>query len=134
MIVREGCMMPARVPEDLPRLWSELFNRGDLDGVAALYEPDGRLVTEPGRVVTGQAQIREALDEFFALRGQVAITPKRVLLGPDGVALASNNWSLAGTNPDGSPVSLAGTSGEIVRRQPDGTWLIAVDDPYSQSQ
>jgi uncharacterized protein (TIGR02246 family) len=127
-------MMPARVPEDLPRLWSDLFNRGDLDGLAALYEPDARLVGEPGRVAVGRAQIREALNGWSVVRGQVAITPARVLLGPDVVALASNSWSLTGTNPDGSPVSMSGTSAEIVRRQPDGTWLIAVDDPYSQSQ
>jgi uncharacterized protein (TIGR02246 family) len=123
--------MPARTPEDMPGLLVELFNAGDLDGIAALYEPEAVMVAEPGRVVIGQAQIREVYEGFMTGRAQLAITPRQVLAGPD-VALVSDNWHITGTNPDGSPMSMSGGSSEILRRQPDGTWLYVVDDPFTQ--
>jgi ketosteroid isomerase-like protein len=64
-------------------------------------------------------------------KAQLAITPRQILAGPD-VALVSDNWHTTGTNPDASPISMSGGSSEILRRQPDGTWLYVVDDPFTQ--
>jgi uncharacterized protein (TIGR02246 family) len=124
--------MPARTPEDVSGLLVELFNAGDLDGIAALYEPKALMVAEPGRVISGQAQIRQAYEGFLPGKSQLAITPRQVLVLEGDVALASNNWQITGTNPDGSPMSASGTSAEILRRQPDGSWLYVVDDPFTQ--
>jgi ketosteroid isomerase-like protein len=52
--------MPARAPEEMPGLLVELFNAGDMDGIAALYEPEALFVPQPGRVVVGRALIRDA--------------------------------------------------------------------------
>jgi uncharacterized protein (TIGR02246 family) len=124
--------MPARAPEDVSGLLVEVFNAGDLDGIAALYEPEALMVAEPGRVVSGRAQIREAYEGFLAGKGQVTITPRQVLVLGTDVALVSNNWQITGANPDGTPTSVSGRSAEILRRQPDGSWLYAVDDPFTQ--
>ena len=35
-----------------------------------------------------------------------------------------------GTGPNGMTVEMAGKSSDVLRRQPDGTWLIAVDNPW----
>ncbi len=124
--------MPARAPEDVSGLLVELFNAGDLDGIAALYEPEALMVAEPGRVVNGRAEIREAYQGFLAVKGRLAITPRQVLVMGTDIALASNNWQINGANPDGSPMSVGGRSAEILRRQSDGTWLYAVDDPFTE--
>ena len=125
--------MPARAPEDMAGLLVELFNAGDLDGIAALYEPKALMVAEPGRVVSGQAQIRDVYEKFMAGKGQLAITPRQVLVLEGDVALLYDSWQITGTNPDGSPMSASGSSAMVLRRQPDGTWLYVVDDPFNQT-
>ena len=46
------------------------------------------------------------------------------------VALYISRWSLRGTDPAGKPVTMAGESADILRRQEDGRWLIALDNPW----
>jgi ketosteroid isomerase-like protein len=46
------------------------------------------------------------------------------------VALYCSDWMLAGTAADGSPVEISGKSSDVLRRQPDGRWLIAIDNPW----
>jgi uncharacterized protein (TIGR02246 family) len=125
--------MPARAPEELGVLLIELFNAGDLDGIVALYEPEALLVQDSGQVVIGRAQIRDVYERSLAVGAgaQLAMTPGQVLAGPD-VALVSNHWHITGTNADGSPMSMSGSSAEVLRRQPDGSWLYAIDNPFPQ--
>jgi ketosteroid isomerase-like protein len=40
--------------------------------------------------------------------------------------------STTGPGPDGKPVTAQFHSIEVARKQPDGTWRIAVDDPSGQ--
>jgi hypothetical protein len=41
-----------------------------------------------------------------------------------------NAWTLDGTTPDGIPLHLNGTSADVLRRRPDGTWGLLIDDPW----
>jgi len=43
----------AASPEDLSRLFVELGNAGDADGLADLYEPDAVMAYPPGRETVG---------------------------------------------------------------------------------
>jgi ketosteroid isomerase-like protein len=45
------------------------------------------------------------------------------------VALVLNRWSMQGEGPDG-PVAMSGTSTDVLRRRPDGTWGVLIDDPW----
>jgi ketosteroid isomerase-like protein len=48
------------------------------------------------------------------------------------LAVAYGEWTLTGgADPDGNPVDLEGRSTDVMRRQSDGSWLDAIDDPYS---
>jgi ketosteroid isomerase-like protein len=48
------------------------------------------------------------------------------------LALAYGEWTLTGgVDPDGNPVNLEGRSTDVMRRQSDGSWVDAIDDPYS---
>jgi uncharacterized protein (TIGR02246 family) len=122
--------MLANRPEDMPATFQTAFNTGDLDQVMALYEADAVLVPQPGQVVRGTDAIRQALLGFLALKLPIHLEGKRVLVNGD-MALVSSTWKLAGTGPDGSPVDMGGNTTEVVRRQPDGTWRYAIDDPFS---
>jgi uncharacterized protein (TIGR02246 family) len=121
--------VPARIPEELDRLFVEKMNAGDLEAVVALYEPDATLVPQPGQTVTGTAAIRDAIRGFIAMKPRFTVTAKPTVRAGD-LALTGLAWTLHATGPDGQPVEMKGHSAEIVRRQPDGTWKFVVDNPF----
>jgi uncharacterized protein (TIGR02246 family) len=114
----------------MPNAFESAFNTGDIDQVMQLYEAECVLVPTPGQIVTGTAAIREALLGFLAVRGQIKLQSRRVLVSGD-VALLNGHWDLNGTGADGAPVSLSGDTSEVIRRQSDGTWRFVIDDPFS---
>jgi uncharacterized protein (TIGR02246 family) len=120
--------MPADTPEELHALLSIAMNSGDLDALVALYEADATLNVPPeGRPVTGHDAIRAATAEILALQ---PVADLRVVgkLQHDGLALTHGRWHMSATDPAGAPVELAGRGTMVSRRQPDGRWLIALDD------
>jgi uncharacterized protein (TIGR02246 family) len=123
--------MPARSPEDCDRLFAECINAGDVEGVAKLYEPRASLVQQDGSTVTGPAAIREALAGFAALKPRIKMNVTRVVKAGDDLAVLYNHWTLRGIGPDGQPLEMTGKAIEVVRRQRDGNWLFAVDDPFA---
>jgi uncharacterized protein (TIGR02246 family) len=116
-------------PEDTHQAFERSFNDGDVEGLMALYMPDATLVPQPGQTVSGHAAIREALQGFLALKGKIEMETTYVVESGD-VALLRSSWRLTGTGADGQPLAMAAKSNEVVRRQPDGRWLIAIDHPY----
>ena len=121
--------MGARAPEDLDRLFAVALNSGDLEALMSLYEPQASLRPAPGQVVQGHAAIRTALSGFIAMKPTIELEP-RVLGQCNDVALITARWTLKGTGADGAPVQMSGNSVEVARRQPDGTWLFAIDTPW----
>jgi uncharacterized protein (TIGR02246 family) len=115
-------------PEALMRTFSARMNGGDLDGLVALYEPDAVFEPQPGVVVHSQAAIRDALGQLLALDPTITADTIQVLTAGD-VALVVNVWAMTGTAPDGTAVRQGGRSADVVRRQPDGRWLVVVDKP-----
>jgi ketosteroid isomerase-like protein len=108
---------------------SELLGEGALEPLVELYEPDAAFAPEPGRAVTGTAAIRAALEPFVAMRPRMRGTVQKVLEAGD-TALVTYHWQLEGTGPDGSPIRLDGTSSDVLRRRPDGSWGVLIDDPW----
>ena len=121
--------MAARTPEDLDRLFAIALNAGDIEGLVRLYEPEAAMRPGPGQVVQGLAAIRAGLAGFVAMKPTLTITAK-VLGQCNEIALMTGTWTLTGTGADGSPVTMAGQSVEVARRQADGTWLYVIDTPW----
>lgn len=115
--------------EDAHLLFAEAFNSGDVDSIAALYEPEATLVPQPGQVVKGVHAIRQALQGFLALKGRINVETQYVIRAGD-IALLRAKWSLVGTGPDGKLMDMKGNSTEVIRRQPDGNWLFVIDHPF----
>ena len=124
--------MAARTPEDINRLFAEAMAVGDVDAVVALYEPGGVLVSAEGVPTTGAAAIRIALARLAAMRPQLTMNVRRVVRTADDLAVVYNDWKLAAVDPNGREVTMAGRALEVSRRQPDGSWLFAVDDPFAR--
>jgi hypothetical protein len=70
-----------------------------------------------------------ALQGFLALKGRITLDTKLVVTVGD-LAYLSNTWSLSGTGPDGTPVTLGATTAEAARRQADGTWRYVIDNAW----
>jgi uncharacterized protein (TIGR02246 family) len=121
--------MPARTPEELPRLFAEALSAHDLEAALALYEPGATLIPLPGQVATGTEAIREALGATLALEPKFDLEFKKAFEAGD-LALLFSDWTLSATDPDGNAVELAGRTTDVARRQSDGHWLFVIDDPY----
>ncbi|MGH6689854.1 MAG: nuclear transport factor 2 family protein [Gammaproteobacteria bacterium] len=108
---------------------TDAVNRGDLDAATALYEPEAVLVGQPGNAARGHERIREALSGFIRLRPTLITTASHALEVGD-LALYLGGWCLAGIGQDGAPVTMRGESADVLRRHPNGRWLIVLDDPW----
>ena len=108
---------PARRPQDLSNFFLERANAGDVEGLVALYEPDAVLAFPPGQLSVGHAEIRQAYTDLLAQRPVFTSGGQRPPLRNGDLAITSTRL------PGG------GTTVEVARRQPDGTWLWAIDQP-----
>ena len=105
---------PARDPLDLERFLVARQRVGDIDGMMALYEEDAILDSADGRIWRGKLAIR-------ALFVEIEAAGRKFQLGQQLPALVAGDLALTATRiGDGITV-------EVARRQPDGTWLWAID-------
>jgi uncharacterized protein (TIGR02246 family) len=116
-------------PEAVIERFSALLADGDLEGMMELYEPDAAFAPQPGETANGHDEIRTALAGFLDVKPRMHGTIEKVLEAGD-TALVTNRWRLTGTAPDGTPVRMAATSADVLRRRPDGSWGIVIDDPW----
>jgi ketosteroid isomerase-like protein len=108
----------ATKPEDLTRLFVERANAKDAAGIAALYEEGAVMAYPPGSQTVGRNAIRELWEQVLAHAPR--FEPEAPL-----PTLISGDIALTSTPPkDGS-----GARAQVVRRQPDGTWLRLIDQP-----
>lgn len=108
----------AMKPEDLTRLFVERANAKDAEGLSLLYEENAVMAYPPGEQTVGRAAIRTLWEN--ALPHLPAFEPEEPL-----PTLISDNLALTSTPPkDG-----AGARAQVVRRQPDGSWLRVLDQP-----
>jgi ketosteroid isomerase-like protein len=108
---------PAHQPNDLGRFFVERANAGDVEGLVALYESDAVLAVPAGRIARGTEEIRRVYRELLA--GRPRFEP-----GEQQEAMVNGDLALTSTRLVGG-----GATAEVARRQPDGTWLWAVDQP-----
>ena len=122
--------MQATTAKQVHAVFVERFNAQDADGIIALYEPNAVILPpDATEVVSGHAAIREVLDGFLALKGKMENTIVRVV-EQQGIAILYSRWTIRGSGPDRTPVTVGGTTADVVRRQNDGRWLFAIDNPF----
>lgn len=104
------------------------LDAGDLEGICALYEPEAVMVERDGTLLKGVPAIRANLAGLLSIKPRITI--QRVhTIGTGDVAVLVSTWVVAGRGPDGTPISDSGRTYDTVRRHPDGTWRVVVDNP-----
>ena len=111
----QGNREPAYDPQDLEPLLVFRQNLGDVDGMAALYEPQALLDDGRGRLLHGREAIRKFFRELVAMGRKFQKGEQREPMVCGDLALTSTRL------PDGM------VTAEIARRQSDGTWLWVID-------
>ncbi len=122
--------MPAYNPAEIHTLFRHAFNVGDVDTLVALYEPNAVLVVD-GEEVIGRERIRKALESFVARRGRMTLETRGVVESPQGLAVLHGSWVIEPQTEMATNIATRGLSTEVIRKQPDGTWLYVIDNPYT---
>jgi ketosteroid isomerase-like protein len=119
--------MAAQQPDLVIEEFRTFFNAGDLEGLLAnLYESDAVLVPQPGpATVSGTAGVRGVLEELLSLNATMEVLAS-VAYANGEIALTHAHWRIAAADGD----AMEGTTAEVVRRQPDGSWKYAIDNPW----
>ena len=105
-------------PEDISKLFVERANAGDAEGLAALYEEDAVLAYPPGSTTVGRAAIQAVCEEMIKHVPKFEVEDALPTIHHGDLALTSTKAK------DGT-----GGRTQIVRRQPDGSWLRVIDRP-----
>jgi ketosteroid isomerase-like protein len=105
------------------------FHGGDIDGIMKTYESGAVVLGEPRAPVSGTPALRAMFAGFIAAKARFSFGEHEVIEAGD-IALHLVPWQMAGVAPDGKPVTAAGLSVAVLRRQADGSWLMVIDDPY----
>jgi len=122
-------IMQATTARQVHELFVERFNAKNVDGIMELYEPNAVILPpDAPEAVSGHDAIREVLEGILALDGKMDNTIVRVIEQQD-VAILYSRWTVCGTGPDGAEVTVGGTTSDVVRRQGDGSWRFAIDNP-----
>jgi uncharacterized protein (TIGR02246 family) len=103
---------------------------GDIDGALATFEPDAAMAVQPGMTVAGTPALRAAFQQFLAIHPKITVTGQNLIQAGD-IALHSFTWTMSAKAPDGSPIEQGGLSTVVLRKQPDGRWLMVIDNPFS---
>jgi uncharacterized protein (TIGR02246 family) len=114
-------------PQDLHAALAAAYNAGDLEAMLALYDPRAVFVVSPNRVTDGPDELRAALERLVALRGHLTVTPQTFTRSAD-LMLVLGTFTLTGRRRDGTPLERVSRFVDVLRHQPDGRWLVAVDN------
>jgi len=111
---------------------TQAFHQGDIEAIMRTYEPSAVVVGEPGAPVQGGDDLRAMFAGFVAAKAHFRFDGHEVIVAGD-LALHLTPWKMTGFGPDGSPITGAGLSVAVLRRQADGNWLMVIDDPYGDA-
>jgi ketosteroid isomerase-like protein len=107
--------LQARRPDQALR---RIRQRGDAEGLAGLYEHDAIVAFPPGKLTVGHDAIKALYEQMLAAKPHFRLeTPLPTLVMGD-IALTAT-----------PALDEAGARAQVVRRQPDGSWLRVLDRP-----
>jgi uncharacterized protein (TIGR02246 family) len=106
----------------------EGVNNRDLDRLMALYAEDARMVTMDGSIAEGLDAIREQWAWLLAQDGHMTVQSNYAIELGD-LAILSNSWTFRAGDEQ-----MSGTTAEVARREPDGSWLYIVDHPFAHDR
>jgi ketosteroid isomerase-like protein len=94
-------------PKEFLSSYVEKFNARDISSLISLYETKACFLSQPGQIVNGLENIRQSLQSFIDMNGNLETKVNGVIQTSD-IALVNSEWSFNGTGPDGKLVTIAG--------------------------
>ena len=125
--------MIANNPADVDRLFGELSNAGDADGLTNLYEPNATFMDRDLGPLVGHDAIRSFLAAWVDMKPRIDMGSATVVPLGDDLAVVHHDWHATVDGPDGARSRISGKATELVRRQADGSWRFVLDDPQMRS-
>jgi len=109
--------------------WSKTGETRNIDAMMSIYTEDAVLLAQNVPLVTGKPAIREALTAFYATPGLSASwRPVQVEVARSGeIGYSRGIVEIRRVDPNGKLSIQNGKYVEVWRKQPDGTWKVAVD-------
>jgi len=122
--------MIAKTHEQTTEVFVQYFNEGNLDNLIAAYYADGAvLAAAPGQPASGSA-LHTALQAYLDTKGKMTATTRHKLVAGD-TALLVIDWVIQAKDAEGKPLSIFGTSTDVVLRGGDGVWRCVIDNPHN---
>jgi ketosteroid isomerase-like protein len=110
----------------------DAFHEGNIAEILKTYEPGAVVIAEPGVPVSGKRALEAMFAGFIEVGARFSFFGHEVIQAGD-LAVHFTPWRMTGTGPDGSPVTGRGLSVAVLHRQPDGRWLMVIDNPYGDA-
>ena len=115
-------------PDACRRHLMDCAAKGDLERALQVYENDSVCVMDDGSVFRGIAAIREAFVPYLRHKPRLEITVRRQFEIGDDLVVYYCDWQFEGVDETGNAIPNAGATLQLVRRQPDGSWRMLLDD------
>jgi len=114
--------MRANTPHQLPHVFQEHFNAGDVPGLMdSYYATNATYAPVPGVVVSG-TDVEPTIARLVTLGAPIDVAVRHVLETGD-TALIVLDWTI-------ERAGLSGTATDVAERQPDGSWRCIIDNPH----
>ena len=108
------------------------FNKKDIAGVLAAYEQDAAVMFEPGESVSSTDALKQNFESMFQVNPTFTYPKGHEVYISNDIALHVAPWEMNGLAPDGSTIKQSGLSVAVLRKKPDGNWLMVLDHPNGQ--
>lgn len=108
------------------------YNARDIGAVMKAYEESAVVLFEPGKPVSGMANVNAAFEASLAVSPQFEFGKHEVVIAGD-IALHLTPWTMTGKTPDGHSICQTGLSVAVLRKQANGEWLMVIDNPHGQA-
>lgn len=123
-------MIKVMHPRELNATFASLYNARDLEGMLSLYESGAAHENaQTQETDVGLAAIETSLRTLLDLPGKM-VSRNNFCIVSDDLALLRADWSIS--DAQGGPIA-EGSSVEIARRQPDGSWRSVIDHAIGAS-
>ncbi|HBY58489.1 MAG TPA: DUF4440 domain-containing protein [Solibacterales bacterium] len=124
-----GSPMPVYDLKQLAPTFAAAANAADVETLVGLYTEDAVFVIPGGVTVQGTEAIRAVLGQLLGGGRKMAFEHVYIFDNGD-TALVRGVWTLTAPGPDGADTVTTGSSVEVLKKQPDGSWKYFIDHPW----
>ncbi|WP_156724640.1 YybH family protein [Streptomyces apocyni] len=107
------------------------MNAGDAEAVERHYTEEAVAVWEPGNPLSGDARRAYTKDFLVNQRPKMDAVVREAYVTGDTTLLVVD-WKMEITGEDGNREQVTGVGLDVLRKQEDGSWLYAIDDPFGE--